>query len=340
MLIKTLITIAVANLAVAVSAAEIVLHERTAPRGPIVRLGDVATISGVEGGAQQMLAATPLMPAPAEGTTQYLRAADLRDLLQSRGVDLRNLQMSGAPVVAIGGASEVEFQVGRTQAVARVAASAEELTNAVVSYLEQQTGHQLWDVQVEADSDVLAAFAKPQAAISGGKAPWSGRQRFAISSGAGTPAAMVYARVDRQEMAAYATRSIERGELIRRADVELRLHTGALPRQAIFDLESLVGKEAVQGIRPDSLVLNNQVRSPLLVRRGDRVSVRVRARGIAIRTFAVAQQDGSLGELVSVQNADTKEKYTAVVSGLRELEIMAAGATAADLASAPAREVR
>jgi flagella basal body P-ring formation protein FlgA len=122
--------------------------------------------------------------------------------------------------------------------------------------------------------------------------------------------------------------------------VELRLHTGALPKQAIFDLEALVDKEAVQGIRGESLVLSNQVRLPLLVRRGDRVSVRVKAHGVSVRTFAVAQQDGSLGDLISVQSAENKEKYTAVVSGLRELEIMAAGATAADLAAAPAREVR
>jgi flagella basal body P-ring formation protein FlgA len=211
-----------------------------------------------------------------------------------------------------------------------------------MGYLQQQTGHDLWNVQVEADSDVLAAFAQagPRAVISGGKAPWSGRQRFVISGDAGDASAIVYARVDRQEMAAYATRAIERGELIRRGDVELRMHTGALPKQSIFELESLVGKEAVQALRADALVLSNQVRSPLLVRRGDRVSVRVRARGLSIRTFAVAQQDGSLGDLVSVQNAEGKEKYTAVVSGLRELEIMAAGVTAADLASAPAQEIR
>jgi flagella basal body P-ring formation protein FlgA len=151
---------------------------------------------------------------------------------------------------------------------------------------------------------------------------------------------MVYARVDRMEMAVVVTRPIERGQLIRLTDVELRPHVGAVPKQAMFSLNSAVGKEAVHGLRTDSLLLANQVRSPLLVRRGDRVSIRVRAAGVTIRTFAVAQQDGSAGELVAVQNADGKERYTAVVSGLRELEILAGGASAVDVASAAPREVR
>ena len=52
---------------------------------------------------------------------------------------------------------------------------------------------------------------------------------------------------------------------------------------------------------PAPLVHANQVRSPLLVRRGERVSVRARAAGVAVRTYAMAQQDGSLGDLVQVQ---------------------------------------
>lgn len=127
---------------------------------------------------------------------------------------------------------------------------------------------------------------------------------------------------------------IERGEIIRRSDVELRPHAGALPKQAVASLDAIVGKEAVQGIRADSLLQANQVRSPLVVRRGERVAVRARTGGISVRTYALAQQDGALGDLVTVQSLEGKEQYAARVSGLRELEIFAAGAEVREIAAA------
>jgi flagella basal body P-ring formation protein FlgA len=327
------------------SAAEVVLQEQAAPQSPIVRLGDVARVTAEDSLVARQLADTPLMPAPSQGRTHYLRATELHDLLVARGVDTRGLQFSGAEIVAIGdtkqGTGTFEQQQPAAQ-IAEIAATPEQLSAVIVDHLREQTGHELWNVQVDADEDVLAAFnqAGRHAAISGGKAPWTGRQRFAIASGTGLPPVMVYARIDRMEMAVVVTRPIERGQLIRRTDVELRPHLGAVPKQAMFSLDSAVGKEAVQGLRADSLLLANQVRSPLLVRRGDRVSIRVRAAGVTIRTFAIAQQDGSAGDLVAVQNADGKERYTAVVSGLRELEILAGGASAVDVASAAPREIR
>jgi flagella basal body P-ring formation protein FlgA len=343
MLFKTLLALVTANLALVAAAAEITLREHAAPQGPLVRLGDVATVTSEDGLAADHLATTPLMPTPPSGTSQFLRTAEIRDLLVARGIDVRSLRFSGADTVTVGASAGNSDVADHNEITPQPTdETAARLTNSIVEYLRSQTGHDLWNVRVDADDDVVSAYqqAGSHAVVSGGKAPWSGRQRFIVSGGPGTPSATAYARVERLDLAAFALRAIERGELIRRADVELRPFAGALPKQAVLSLESLVGKEAVQTIRGDSLVMANQVRSPLLVRRGDRVSIRVRAAGVSIRTYALAQQDGSLGELVTVQSVESKERYTAIVSGLRELEIMAAGASAVDVAAAPPAEVR
>jgi flagella basal body P-ring formation protein FlgA len=81
------------------------------------------------------------------------------------------------------------------------------------------------------------------------------------------------------------------------------------------------------------LLYINQVRSPLLVRKGERVTVRARAGSVVARTYGTVQQDGSLGELVQVQALEGRERYAARVSGFRELEVFAAGASANDLAA-------
>lgn len=327
------------------SGAEIVLRDRATARGAVVRLGDVAEITAADAVTVERLSATPLMPAPTGDASQFLRSTELRDILTSRGLDVRSLNLTGAEVVTIGHTEIESLKPGeatKSNDAASIDATTEQLTAAMCEHLRQRSGHDLWNVQVDADDDVLAAFrhAGSTTVISGGKAPWAGRQRFTVSGGPGTPSATAYARIERLEMAAFTVRAIERGEFIRRADVELRPHSGALPKHALTSLESIVGKEATQGIRADSLLLANQIRSPLIVHRGERVSVRARAAGVSVRTYAVAQQDGGLGDLVTVQSLEGKERYAARVSGLRELEILSAGASAGDVAAATHSTIR
>jgi flagella basal body P-ring formation protein FlgA len=318
-----------------------VLREHATPQGPVVRLGDVADQMNA-GPIAEQLAATPLMPAPPEGTQQYLRNSELRDLLVARGVDVRSLRFTGSDAVLIGHTAPASTPNSDPAASTSSTDIGERINAAAVGYLRQQTGHDLWKVTVDPDDNVIAAMqqAAGNVLISGGKAPWTGRQRLAVSAGPGSPAVMAYARIERLELAVFATREIDRGELVRRSDVELRPFAGALPNLAVASFESAVGKEAVQPIRAGSLVIGSQVRSPIIVRRGERVSVRARAAGVSVRTYAVAQQDGSLGELVMVQSLAGKEKYAARVSGLRELEILAASASASDLAAATQPELR
>lgn len=340
---RLILLVAMLTVTRAAGGAELVLRDRATPRSAVVRLGDVAEIAAADAGAAERLAATPLTPAPTQAATRYLRAAELRDLLASRGVDVRDFHFTGAAVVAIGpmtAAPLASGEVAGTDEDAAIAATAELLTGAIVEHLRRQTGHDLWKVEVDADDDVLSAYRQTGAVVGGGAAPWSGRQRFTVTNAAVGGRALAYARVERLELAAVSTRSIERGEIVRRSDIELRPHAGALPKQAIVSLDSIVGKEALQGIRTDSLLQANQFRAPLVVRRGERVMVRARTGGVSVRTYAVAQQDGGMGDLVTVQSLEGKQTYAARVSGLRELEIFVAGADAREMAALADGETR
>jgi flagella basal body P-ring formation protein FlgA len=83
------------------NAAEIVLRQQVTLRGPMVRLGDVADLSASNNTRLQELITTPLMPTPAPGTQKYLHVAQLRDLLNARGVSIADLRFRGAPQVVI-----------------------------------------------------------------------------------------------------------------------------------------------------------------------------------------------------------------------------------------------
>jgi flagella basal body P-ring formation protein FlgA len=317
-------------------AAEVVLREQAAPRGPIVRLGDLAEVRVDADSSADVLANAPLMTTPAAGERRFVRAAQLRDLLYASGVNVRELRFSGAEAVLIAGPAEDVKPANDAVPPAPTdrAAAVDELTAAVVAYLREQTGHDLWEVEIVPDRDLSAIPAQEGAAtVSGGKAPWTGRQRFTLGKPSNARGAAFTADVQRIEMAAVALRTIERGDLVRTTDVELRPHTGSLPGRAIALTKEAVGKEAVQTVRAGAIMLSSQLRAPVLVRRGERVSVRARSGGVTVRTYAVAQQDGSLNDLVMVTPTDSKDRYVARVSGVRELEVFAAGATADDVAT-------
>jgi flagella basal body P-ring formation protein FlgA len=327
-------------------ATEVVLRPRVETHGAVVLLSDIAEIRSDDEALRSQLAATPLIPTPAAGTQQYLRLAEIRDLVASRGVDVGRVRFGGTVVVAVSTApvaaaaaparSAPKIPAMRTQEEIQLAA--ERFAAEVKRYLHAQTGHDLWNVKVEADAKLaeIAEQVGDQIDFSGGSAPWTGRQRLALLGAAGQPLTLVHAKIDRLEMAVFAVQPISRGDLIRRSDVELRPHLGALPSQTALSLEAVVGHEAVQGIRPDSIVQTNQLRSPVVVRRNERVSVRARAAGVSVRTYAIAQQDGGMGDLVMVQSIASKERYAARVIGVRELEIFTAGSSAAELAAHPA----
>ncbi len=324
-------------LAAASDAGEIVLRSKAAVRVSIVRLSDLAEVKGSEGDQSELLAAMPLMPAPAAGSTRFLRAAEVRDLLVARGVNLSGWRIVGADAVEFSASKAGAAQTDEQGTPSAKLSGADQLTLLIKNYLQQKTGHELWSVTADADDEVLAVVEDGGAnvAVSGGKAPWAGRQRFYLSTGGAKPVA-VYARVERMVMAAFAVRSIERGELVRRSDVELRPFGGSLPSSAVTSPDAVIGKEATQRVPEGTLVLGSYVRSPIVVRRGERVSVRARAAGIVVSTFAIAQQDGGVGDLVTVEVIDRKERYAARVSGVRELEVFAAEPRATEMAAAPA----
>lgn len=326
-------------------ATEVVLRPRVEARGSVVLLGDIAEIACDNAALREQLSATPLIPSPTAGAQQYLRLAEIRDLVASRGVDVRDVRFGGTAVVmvmpeAAAGAEPQKAPVPARPVIsteAEIQLASDQFAQAIRTYLQTQTGHDLWNVKVEADAKLiqLAQQLGGNIQFTGGEAPWIGRQRLSLMGPGNQPIALVYAKVERLEMTVFVVQPVKRGDLIRRSDVELRPHLGALPAQAAIALDAVIGKEAVQGLRPDSIVQTNQVRSPIVVRRNERVSVRARAAGVSVRTYAMAQQDGGMGDLVMVQSIASKERYAARVVGVRELEIFTAGASAAELASSP-----
>ncbi|QEG34181.1 flagellar basal body P-ring formation chaperone FlgA [Bythopirellula goksoeyrii] len=325
--------------------ANVLLHERASYSGAVVYLGDIADISSATPSEVHDLATTPLLPAPSQGTKDYLRDNQIRELLISRGVEVSDLSITGAKVVEISQSVVKEAPVPVEPIVVLDAQEIEETVLAAIKhYLTSATGHQEWELELSLTDATLNRLAKlgPELIADAGLSPWTGSQRFQISGRGTAPAVLVSATVDRFQETVVATRKIQAGDLIGIADVEIRLQGGNLPATAISSLEQVLGKEAIRAINPETILQNGQLRAPLQVQRGETVEVFARTGGITVKTFAVVKQDGSLGDLVQVETLDRKEKFAARVSGWKQLDVLPTGVSAADVATlhSSTRELR
>ncbi len=323
--------------------ANVALREHSAHQGSLIRLGDVADISAATTGELNNLSTTVLMPAPAPGTQQFLHRAQIRDLIAAQGIEINQVFLSGANVVTIGHAADGTAGQGSKQySRAEMQEIRLSLQTAILDYLMQQTGHNTWKVEaVTNDVQILqvAEFGSTLE-VTGGSNPWTGRQEFQLTGANGNTEVSLSAKVTRIQPVVVVVRPLERGEMVRATDVELRQQEGNSHRLAITSLATAVGMEARRALQSGTILQEGHLSAPLLVERGETVTVFARTAGITVRTFAIAKQNGAQGELVQVETLDGDEKFKARVSGRRQLEVLATGATAGDYASLPRHRVK
>jgi flagella basal body P-ring formation protein FlgA len=341
------------------AAVNVELRESVVPQASVVRLGDVAEVASADREQARRLAAVPLMPAPAPETQRFLQQREIADMLAASGLDVSEIRFSGPSQVAVAAKGVVQPAVFNEQVTSsgnasvdkrnailsggRATTSAPQLDesqanalNAIVGrivgdYVKIKTGKTvLGRIECNVAQRQLAQLAMATAApiCSGGKAPWTGRQIFVLSFATvnGPEEVPVAADIAEPPFPAVVTvRPVARGGVITAADVELQMvepSAKASGSRGIVDsVERIIGREARQAIQVGEVVFADQVKAPLLVKRGDLVTVASQGGGIRVSTSAKALQDGASGELIQVESLNSKERFDARVVGLRQATI-------------------
>ncbi len=324
------------------NAAQLMLREQATRHGSIIRLGDVADISAATSVEVETLTSTPLLPAPAPGTVQYLTVARLRDLLVARGIEVDQLTIKGSLLVEIGEAlppveststvvkppmPQVDGELLVEQAIDQVLQHASTIGRWRVDIqLSQSQRKQLESL----GSDITAHPMQPLR---------SGRIRFQIRDTNGTSSELtVVADITKIQSVVVTKHSIARGQLVRAVDVEIREREGNLPSGTVADLQLAVGKVALRSFKPDEVVQQNYLRAPWQVRRGETVNAYVRTGNITVRTRAIAKQNGAMGDLIAVETLADKQRLDVTVSGPSEVTVYATGGRVTDYATLERRD--
>jgi len=316
-------------------AAELQLRRECRCLGPVVTLGDVADVLAADSAATEALSAVELFPAPPSGTTRFLPVRQLQDLLLARGVDLLEHRISGASQVAVVRAEAEPETNGDDALPASVVERVQRrLSEAVTRYLRRHvSAAEPWtvDVKLSASQAQSVASSDGEISVDGGTPPWLGTQRFAVAlrSPDGPVRLDVDADVTLAPRQVVAARSLARGTILQATDV--RLAAGG-PLESVTDgfgsVDDVVGKQTTHAIPKDKPLDPDSIREPLLVRRGEVITVYARSAGIRVRSTAKARGDGSLGDLIQVESLVDRAAYFARVSGIQEVEVYARPAQA------------
>jgi flagella basal body P-ring formation protein FlgA len=314
--------------------AEISLRAKSSAAGEMVKLGDVAEIFAPDEATHSGLAELELVPAPAAGRSRMLRMREVQDLLALQGVKLIDHKFSGASDVQIS-SSETTSTAAK---VSRLAAeqSRVRVERAIVQYLETSAGDRPWQVSFELDAAAVETIAQHRAsevAVAGGTEPWIGAQQFQVDlrTSQGAHRIPVTAAVSLPEMVVVARRPFRRGEIVQVSDVELVLPSAPQDQHLTATrLEDVVGHETTRSIATGQSFEATWLRKPIMVRRGEIVTVFARAANIQVRMQARATEDGGRDDIVSVERIDDRQRFTARVVGVQELEVFVSSTSVTD----------
>jgi flagella basal body P-ring formation protein FlgA len=141
----------------------------------------------------------------------------------------------------------------------------------------------------------------------------------------------VTAEVSLPEMVVVSRRAFRRGEVVQASDVELVMPTQPTDRTSLAtQLEDVVGRETTRSIATGQSFDATWLRKPIMVRRGEVVTVFARAANVRVRTQARALEDGGRDDIVSLERLDDRQRFTARVSGVQELEVFVSSTSVAD----------
>lgn len=111
-------------------------------------------------------------------------------------------------------------------------------------------------------------------------------------------------------------RAIAIDEVIGADDIEkIKLPRERLPADAITDASDLIGKSARHLLRADQPLRVGDVQQPLVVRKGDLVTIEIRTPNMELSAQGKALEDGALGAAVRVTNTQSNRVVETVVAG-------------------------
>jgi flagella basal body P-ring formation protein FlgA len=197
----------------------------------------------------------------------------------------------------------------------------------------ESAGREPYEIHATLNDDAVSTILTYGArlTVSGGAAPWTGRQHFSLSLAdeAAPKSVEIPADVTLPPGVVIAVKSLPAGSIIHEGDVIVKSAAGVNTALQVFRrIDDVVGRETTWSIPAGTVLTADGIRRPVIVRRGQPVTLYARSEGLRVRTTVRAREDGAVGDLITVESLTAREPFYARVTGVQEAEVYAAPAEA------------
>lgn len=205
-----------------------------------------------------------------------------------------------------------------------------QIQQAVLNYVKLHEDEAVVDVQVnllEPEQSVMLPSGRLGIAITPIHSPdASSHRQFDVGlsiNGKYVKAQRVLADIVKFGDVAVTTRLIKMDETIQPDDVTLmRTPLTVAVDQYARSVDEVIGKRAGRPLAPRIPINPSTLAQPYVVRKGDRVTIEAKRKGLVIQTIGITKAVGQVGQMVTVTNQDSGKDLRARVvgSGLVQVE--------------------
>lgn len=129
-------------------------------------------------------------------------------------------------------------------------------------------------------------------------------------------------KVNYYEQVVVAKRPLQRGKIINKDDVFLEKKNISYHADSYFtSVEDVIGRELVHSLQMGYVLGNRNLKLPVLIKRGQQVTLMAQSNNYEIRMEGEAMMDGSAGERIKVRNTRSKRVIEGVVKSSKIIYI-------------------
>jgi flagella basal body P-ring formation protein FlgA len=130
-------------------------------------------------------------------------------------------------------------------------------------------------------------------------------------------------RIESSRSVVVAARSLTRDTILAPDDVRVaKLGPGISSHGSLSDPARVIGQRLRRSLEAGAPVSAALLEAPLIVRRGQQVTLEALSGNFAVRVSGVARTDGALGQLIEVENGSSGKTVQAVVRSERTVEVL------------------
>lgn len=296
-----------------------------------IQLSDVAVIEGFTADQLSELGNMAIAEAPAFGQSKLITLNDIRAKLAGAGVNMAVVRLKGASRCVVRRPTEMPTEQDAPQDVsARKTASEQSLRAQIQRFIDGRLVEYGGKAEINFRRTPASLLALSGPAYTFEIEPRSSRKlgtfELLVTIQHGPAEAQTHkvaVEVALKKSVIVAISPINRGQTITRADIMTEQRSfKKLEHIGMTKPATVIGQEAKRDIRMGDMIKPGDIKSKVLVKRNDLVSIRSVRNGIAIESTGKALADGALGDSIEVRNEGSEETFWAQVTGLRRAEAL------------------